>query len=207
VRRSRGFTLIEILLVCMILAVLAALVGPRFGGRLTRSRLDSTARSIVALGRGAREHASADGRAYFLVLDPDKRTAYLERQRDPLAKADPNAPDGDTDVSTDFGTWSRVVNFDEGVSLIYENVAGADVKPLALIRIAFEPNGTVTTWQAQQQLWVTNDASMDLDDGIGDQLRIVVEHSSGLIRILAPEEYDAAVKNVMAPLPTTLKQS
>jgi general secretion pathway protein G len=47
-RRRRGFTLIELLLVMVIIAVLAAIVLPRFAGRTTEAKVNA-ARSQIAI--------------------------------------------------------------------------------------------------------------------------------------------------------------
>lgn len=48
-RRARGFTLIEIMIVVVIIAMLAALVGPRLVGALSQSKAKTTKIQIEAL--------------------------------------------------------------------------------------------------------------------------------------------------------------
>ncbi|HZV02275.1 MAG TPA: prepilin-type N-terminal cleavage/methylation domain-containing protein [Planctomycetota bacterium] len=123
--RSRGFTLIEILLVCLLVAALAAIVAPSLSGSNQRSHLDATARAIVALSRAARAKASAEGRAYFLVVDGERREIRLSRARDPLV-----APDQAQDAEAEGddwvagAPWARTVSFEDGVELTWAMVAG-----------------------------------------------------------------------------------
>ncbi len=122
--RTRGFTLVELLLVCLLVGTLAAVVAPQLSGSAQRSHLDGTARALVALARGARARASAEGRAYFLVVDGERRELRVARARDPLAAAE---VEGDSEVEGDNwvegAPWARAVAFEEGVTLVWARVA------------------------------------------------------------------------------------
>jgi type II secretion system protein H len=123
--RSRGFTLIEILLVCMLLAVLAAIVAPSLSGSNQRGHLDATARAIVALSRAARAKASAEGRAYFLVVDGERKEIRLSRARDPLVAFDQaQDAEAESDNWVAGAPWAQTVSFEEGVDLTWAMVAG-----------------------------------------------------------------------------------
>jgi len=86
---SRGVTLLELLIVLSIMAVLAALVVPRFTGGVSTSELKGATRDIAAGLRLARSEALATRKETRLVLDleqrsfrvePDARTRALPRQ-------------------------------------------------------------------------------------------------------------------------------
>ena len=121
-----GFTLVEILLVCLLLATLAAIVAPQIRGSTERSRLNTTARAVLALSRAARAKASAEGRAYFLIVDGEKREIRLSRARDPLAASDTHAADAETENDDWVAQtpWAERVPFEEGVELVWGMVAG-----------------------------------------------------------------------------------
>lgn len=65
-----AFTLLELVLVLLILAVMAGLVAPSLRGFATGRQTTHTASQLVALARWARSQAIADGTTYRLTLDP-----------------------------------------------------------------------------------------------------------------------------------------
>lgn len=177
--RARGFTLLELLLVCVLVASLAAIVAPSLSSSNQRSRLDSAARALVALGRGARARASADGRAYFLVVDPSRRELKVARQRDPLVAPD---VEGDAEVEgdgwADGAPWARTVELQEGVEVVRAEVGGLLVVAGTLPRIAFAPDGTAEM------------GYFELVGPGGDLVAVTVDGASGRTRILTSEERD-----------------
>ena len=68
-RRPRGVTLLELLIVMALMAILAGVVMPMFGGGVSTTELRSSARQIAAGLRSARSEALAQRRETFLVLD------------------------------------------------------------------------------------------------------------------------------------------
>jgi type II secretory pathway pseudopilin PulG len=111
--------------VIAILATLAALVAPSFTGALARGRVDSTARTVVALAQAAHARASAEGRGYILVVDGDQKEIRIERARDPLMAAATSqitlstttAPDIESQDWNDEALWAGPFAFDDGVAL------------------------------------------------------------------------------------------
>ena len=67
--RVRGVTLLELLIVMALMAILAGVVMPMFGGGVSTTELRSSARQIAAGLRSARSEALAQRRETFLVLD------------------------------------------------------------------------------------------------------------------------------------------
>lgn len=71
-RNSRhGFTLIELCVVLVIVAVVLAIAIPRYGGFITRGTMRSEARRISALARYLSREASRSGNVYRLDFDVD----------------------------------------------------------------------------------------------------------------------------------------
>ena len=67
--RNRGFSLIELLIVLVIIGMASALVIPMFGPGVSTTELKSAARQLASGLRLARSEALAQRRETFLVLD------------------------------------------------------------------------------------------------------------------------------------------
>ena len=68
-RSSTGVTLLELLIVLALMAIVAGIVLPMFGGPVSTSELRASARQLAAGLRLARSEAVAQRRETFLVLD------------------------------------------------------------------------------------------------------------------------------------------
>lgn len=68
-RPSKGFTLLELLIVLALMAIVAGFVMPMFGGPVSTSELRATARQLAAGLRLAQSEAVSQRRETFLVLD------------------------------------------------------------------------------------------------------------------------------------------
>jgi general secretion pathway protein H len=67
--RSRGLTLLEVLIVLVLMGVITAFVFPMFGGPVSTSELRGSARALAAGLRMARSEAVSERRETFLTLD------------------------------------------------------------------------------------------------------------------------------------------
>jgi general secretion pathway protein H len=76
---ARGVTLLELLIVLSIMAIVAAMVVPMFGGGVSTGELKGAARQVAAGLRLARSEALATRRETRVVLDLERRTFQLER--------------------------------------------------------------------------------------------------------------------------------
>jgi general secretion pathway protein H len=77
-RTIRGFTLLELMLVMLIIAVAAALVGPAVGSRLLRADARRTAVQLRSAAELMRVHAVRSGREELLVVDPEENSYWRE---------------------------------------------------------------------------------------------------------------------------------
>lgn len=79
----RGFTLPELLLVLIIIAVLASISVPPLGRALDRLAVDQAASRYESLHESARSIAVTRGRLSRVQLDSSRHTAVLELKRAP----------------------------------------------------------------------------------------------------------------------------
>jgi general secretion pathway protein H len=77
---ARGFTLIELTITLMVLAVAAAFVAPSIGRGLDGLRARAEISGFVGYLRAAREQAVTRGEAQEVHLDPDTRTLTITNE-------------------------------------------------------------------------------------------------------------------------------
>ena len=78
-RRAGGVTLLELLIVLSIMAILAAIVVPIFGGGVSTGELKGATRELAAGLRVARSEALATRKETRVMLDLEGRTFQVER--------------------------------------------------------------------------------------------------------------------------------
>lgn len=80
IRFSRGFTLIEFILVMVTLAVVMAIAAPMLSGFFRGRKLESEARRFVSLTRFGQSQAVSDGATMILWIDRTEGTYGLRNQ-------------------------------------------------------------------------------------------------------------------------------
>lgn len=90
-RGVRGFTLLELVVVLVIVSVGLVLVAPRFSGALVGLELKGAARDVASGLRYARGRAIATGRETRLALDVDTGRYWIDG--DPRERSLPNGVD------------------------------------------------------------------------------------------------------------------
>ncbi len=90
-QHTAGVSLLELMIVLMIMAIVAALVVPMFGGGVSNTQLRSAARQLASGLRLARSEAVAQRRETFLVIDVAGRRFKVDR--DPKEHALPRDVD------------------------------------------------------------------------------------------------------------------
>ena len=78
--RQAGVTLLELLIVIALMAIIAAIVVPMFGGPVSTSELRATARQLAAGLRLARSEAVSERRETFLVVDVAGKRFRVDRE-------------------------------------------------------------------------------------------------------------------------------
>jgi prepilin-type N-terminal cleavage/methylation domain-containing protein len=77
---EKGFTLIELTVVVLLIGIIAALTFPRFRQAVTTDTLKSSTRKLVGIIRNLRTEAVKRHDAYFLRFDLDTNLFWIERQ-------------------------------------------------------------------------------------------------------------------------------
>lgn len=91
-RWSRGFTLIELAVIIIILSVASVVVIPKLKGLIGGGNLKSSARRLVGTITYVHDQAATTGRKYRLCYDLDTNeywVARLERREAPAARGEP----------------------------------------------------------------------------------------------------------------------
>jgi type II secretion system protein H len=76
-RKSSGFTLLELIVVLVILAMVSALVAPSMRAFTVGQTTDNAAQQIVVLARYARTQSITEGNSYRLNFDPQGGAYWL----------------------------------------------------------------------------------------------------------------------------------
>jgi prepilin-type N-terminal cleavage/methylation domain-containing protein len=76
-RRSRGFTLIELIAVCTIVALLVGVAAIRLDYVIPKYRLRGAGREVAAVLRQAKARAAATGKEVFVEIDLSKGTYWI----------------------------------------------------------------------------------------------------------------------------------
>ncbi len=114
-RPTRGFSLIELVLVMAIISILAAIAVPRYAGAIARYRADAAARRIVADLDYARQRARASSSSVTAEILPDQdvvRVIGAFSMDDPSAvwEADLSGPPYRADITASiFGADNSVI--------------------------------------------------------------------------------------------------
>jgi len=74
---SRGFTLIEMIVVTALISIMLVIAIPRLEGGLFSDGSDETARWIIANVRGLKEKAVVENKTYLLHVSPDVQRLWI----------------------------------------------------------------------------------------------------------------------------------
>jgi prepilin-type N-terminal cleavage/methylation domain-containing protein len=107
-RRDAGFTLVELILVLLLIALGSAFVIPR-AAPLAGRRMDASMRQVLAASRHARSLAVTSGAGARLCVDAGERRWWLEVETDPFENPGVYEAPGDE--------WGAGATLPEGVSL------------------------------------------------------------------------------------------
>jgi prepilin-type N-terminal cleavage/methylation domain-containing protein len=158
IRRSRGFTLIELVLVMAIIAILALSLAPSLHEFGARQRSSDAATLLVSMADYARTEAISQGYVYRLNLEPAQNQVWLTYQNG-----------GDfTEVASDLG---KRITLSPGISMRTDVASQQDGT-----YVAFQPSGR------------TDPAHIWLTDTVGGSQEVACTSPTEQFRILSPQE-------------------
>jgi len=125
--RDRGFTLLELILVMVVLSTVLAMAAPSLRGFFASRKTHDTAAQILALTQFARSQAISEGIVYRLTFDTREETYWLTAQQAGLFEK----------LETDFG---RIFTLPKDIVMELEDLDSEDGETF----LKFTPQGTVT---------------------------------------------------------------
>ena len=145
----KGFTLLELLVVLVIISIVAAFVGPRMAGSMSTLNLKTASKKIAASLRYARSQATSESTVYIVLFDLDRdRLTIKAGQAAPNGEKESEAANGNQDTGqsnkpaggNQGGGRPKVYNLPEGVR--FEKVVSDEEEvDSGIFRIIFFPNG------------------------------------------------------------------
>ena len=137
--KSRGFTLLELLVVVLIIGLISALVMPRMAASLPGVQLKSTARAVAASLRYARSQAVFESIPYMAIFDNSQKLLAVE----PLEELIDTGESDRFRIIVDGSKLQKVYEFPDEVEFSVSNNSDAD-KGRDLFPIIFFPRGDST---------------------------------------------------------------
>jgi prepilin-type N-terminal cleavage/methylation domain-containing protein len=166
VNRRRGFTLIELILVMVVLFTIAVVVAPRFSDFFPSLQVRKSSGQLLSWARKARADAAVTGIRQHLLMDPTSRKYWIEYEARPMKE-----PGKFTLLS---GAWGEET-LPEGV--VFESIEDADKDATrgGVRYIEFRPDGT------------SSEATIILSNDSGDRQTLRVEAATSKVYI-KPQE-------------------
>jgi len=175
---SRGFTLLELMVVLFIIGLMTALVTPRLIGSLTKLNLKTSAQKISSSLRYARSQAVSQQIIYHAVFDFEKNGLFIEAEKpqddeDAYLKAELESAETDSTKAgenrTEFYLLPEDVKIEKAVTANDEIDSG-------LFDIVFYPTGN------------SSGGSVILVDEKERRFQISVDFITGIVSLTEPDE-------------------
>jgi len=161
-RRRRGFTLVELILVMVVIFTLATVVAPRFSDFFPSLQVRKTTEHLMAWARKARADAALTGTRQRLYLDTAKRKFWIENEPRPIK--DPGK------FVALVGAWAEEF-LPDGVEIDRIDKAETDPAGNSVRYVEFRPDGT------------SSDAVIVLANDSGERQTLKIEGTTSKISI------------------------
>lgn len=154
-----GFTLLELLIVCLLISISLVLSVPSLRNSLVSDQLAAGSRKIISLVKSARNKAVTTRRPYLILFDPtEQRLWYREADADDTEEGEPRGPS---------------VTLPSGIRIVEIKQAGGGQK--------LDP--------AKTGIWISKQGYMDktairLNDGSDKSLSLLVSPFLPTIKVL-----------------------
>lgn len=164
---QRGFTLLELILVMIVIFTLATVVAPRFSDFFPNFQVKKNAEHLFAWARKARSDAALTGTRQRLLMDSSKKKYWIEYEARPIKEP------GKFKLLS--GAWGEGYLPDE---VVFETIEGAETDPSngGVRYIEFRPDGTST------------EATVVLSNDNNDRQTLRVEAATSKVFIEAAKE-------------------
>jgi Tfp pilus assembly protein FimT len=165
--RTRGLTLVELILVMMVVFTLAAVVAPRLSDFVPSFQVRTSAERLFAWAGKARAEAALTGCRHRLVLDPQARAFWISWESRPLQKPGK--------YERLQGAWDKETLPGE---VAFDALEGFEADPDAPSTryVEFDPDGTAA------------EASVDVANDRGDRRTLRIDAVTGAAFVGTPEE-------------------
>jgi prepilin-type N-terminal cleavage/methylation domain-containing protein len=160
--RRRGFTLVELILVMIVIFTLATVVAPRFSDFFPSLQVRKSTEHLMAWARKARADAALTGTRQRLYLDQSQRKFWIENEPRPIKEPGKFAALA--------GAWAEEF-LPQGVGI--ESIDKAESAPgsSSVRYVEFRPDGT------------SADATIILTSDHGDRQTLKIEGATSKITI------------------------
>jgi len=162
-REASGFTLIELMVVMMIIAIAAFALRPSFGQAIQGARERNTLRQLVGFFQSARTQSVAKGKLLRVSFEPSEATFYAEIQTDP--SEDPTL----FDPIALLGRSKVLLPAEVGLARL--EIGGRELSPGEPADIYFYPDGR------------TDGVGLVLSGAYGKDTLIEVSSATGKVRL------------------------
>lgn len=167
----RGFTLLELLVVMVVISLMSVLVVPQLTGSLARMNLQTASKKISASLRYARSQAASEKITYVAVFDFEKdRLSIMTGQEAQTGETIEETIEEDLDDGKERVIRSKSYDLPDGVKL-EKAVSGGDEIDSGHFQITFFPAGS----SSGGDVILTNDR--------GKRYKISVDFITGIVQL------------------------